>query len=554
MSRAKFWLVGALALLSIWLSGCEFPLLSDSNQAAIDQIVQVYFTDPFSLIGADRTSQVSTDSFEFRLRNIIRSAERSLDIAVYHITSPSVVQEINEACSRGIKVRILTESEIDRFSKECSAINVAQNEPLMHHKFMIVDNSALWTGSANWTLGGLEQDANDGLLFQSREIARIYRVEFEEMFLRERFGDRKRDQNEERVAVEDIAVEVYFSPSDSPRRRLLELIDAAQSSIKLSIYAFTDNDIYQALLDALERDVEIDAVWDFHSAEGCQFSEADEFSKMGIGVVEALPGLLHTKYAIIDESIVVTGSANWSRSGMERNDENILIVHSPDVAQSYIQNFGRIRSDADEFTGDDSAPPRLEVRHFDSLSEAALVQWRPHTLDVVESYEICRFSQLNQEECDKSTVIPGWAWFYVDTEVQSGVSYFYRARNLTGDGVSNWSNSYQTSLDGRTLPVVTAAQAETQIETLLSQELAVQYQVYEAFLSDAGNLFLNSREDHKTDFTAFIPACAIERFNGVAIDLFELGGQQIEVYGELIEFDGPEIVITSPWQLKLLEN
>lgn len=534
--------------------GCEIPSISDTGNSRISELFQIHFTDPFSAIGSGATSQTSTDNFEFRLRSLIRSAQRSLDIAVYHLSSSTVIQELNEVCNQEVAVRIVTEFKSSGPFSDCIEVVDEQNDRLMHHKFMIIDGKSVWTGSANWTAGGLTSDSNDGIYIQSAELARIYKVEFEEMFSRSRFGTKKRDQNEEKLVIEGVELEIYFAPSDEPRTRLLQLIDEAENSIKIAMFAFTDNEIYQAILDAVDRDVEIDAIWDFHSAEGCQFSEVDEMTKMGIGIVDALPGLLHNKYAIFDERIVVTGSANWSGSGFDHNDENILVVSSPEIAQRYLENFARIYSDALEFTVDSAIPPRLEVRHFESLGDSTLVQWRPHTLNIVENYEICRFGDLISQECENPIILPGWAWYFVDNDAVINETNIYRVRNLLGEDRSAWSNAYQINLEQVVIPEFALDEIERSFRELLHDDLSVRYSVFESFVSDAGNLFLNSRENHESDFTAFIPACAMERFNGIGFDLFDLAGIEVEAQGELIEFDGPEIVLTSPWNLILVHN
>jgi phosphatidylserine/phosphatidylglycerophosphate/cardiolipin synthase-like enzyme len=45
---------------------------------------------------------------------------------------------------------------------------------------------------------------------------------------------------------------------------------------------------------------------------------------------------------VIDDRIVVTGSYNFSNNAKTRNDENTLIVHSPEIAAIYRQEFERV--------------------------------------------------------------------------------------------------------------------------------------------------------------------------------------------------------------------
>ncbi len=51
---------------------------------------------------------------------------------------------------------------------------------------------------------------------------------------------------------------------------------------------------------------------------------------------------MHHKVIIIDREIVILGSYNFSASAEERNDENTLIIHNPDIAALFLDEFTRI--------------------------------------------------------------------------------------------------------------------------------------------------------------------------------------------------------------------
>ncbi len=53
------------------------------------------------------------------------------------------------------------------------------------------------------------------------------------------------------------------------------------------------------------------------------------------------PDILHHKVMIIDDAIVVTGSFNFSNSAATKNDENLLIIHSPSIANAYLSEFAQ---------------------------------------------------------------------------------------------------------------------------------------------------------------------------------------------------------------------
>jgi phosphatidylserine/phosphatidylglycerophosphate/cardiolipin synthase-like enzyme len=51
---------------------------------------------------------------------------------------------------------------------------------------------------------------------------------------------------------------------------------------------------------------------------------------------------MHHKTFIVDDNIVITGSYNPTASGTEKNDENILIIYSDDVANEFVDEYDLI--------------------------------------------------------------------------------------------------------------------------------------------------------------------------------------------------------------------
>ena len=48
---------------------------------------------------------------------------------------------------------------------------------------------------------------------------------------------------------------------------------------------------------------------------------------------------LHHKFAVIDNRKVITGSFNWSPSAAHTNDETLLVIHSPQLAQHFTREM-----------------------------------------------------------------------------------------------------------------------------------------------------------------------------------------------------------------------
>ena len=55
---------------------------------------------------------------------------------------------------------------------------------------------------------------------------------------------------------------------------------------------------------------------------------------------------MHHKLMIIDDRIVITGSYNFTSRAENDNDENLIIIDDPVLAQQYIAEFDRVYQQA----------------------------------------------------------------------------------------------------------------------------------------------------------------------------------------------------------------
>ena len=56
---------------------------------------------------------------------------------------------------------------------------------------------------------------------------------------------------------------------------------------------------------------------------------------------------LKHKFAVIDNKTVITGSFNWSPSAAHTNDETLLIIQSPQLAQHFTREMNRLWDSAE---------------------------------------------------------------------------------------------------------------------------------------------------------------------------------------------------------------
>src|SRR5438552_14280170 len=150
--------------------------LTDGGQAPTDVAVQIAgFLD-----GAKRTLELAQYDFEL-------GAE----------TAAIVGDAIRRAHDRGVVVRLVynvdhrkpipvppppspDETLIRSLPVEAKAI--AGVPDLMHHKYVVRDGEAVWTGSTNWTDDSWSRQENVIVRVASRELAAAYTLDFEQLW------------------------------------------------------------------------------------------------------------------------------------------------------------------------------------------------------------------------------------------------------------------------------------------------------------------------------------------------------------------------------------
>jgi len=119
-------------------------------------------------------------------------------------------------------------------------------------------------------------------------------------------------------------------------------ISRANESVHVMIYGFTLDHLSKALIDAMKRGVEVEVVIERESAYW-RGSEHERLLQAGVDVkLDGNPYTMHHKVAIIDGKIVIIGSYNWTWSAENKNDENVVVLMSTSLAESYEKEFQRI--------------------------------------------------------------------------------------------------------------------------------------------------------------------------------------------------------------------
>ncbi|CAK6692695.1 Cardiolipin synthase B [Synechococcus sp. CBW1107] len=410
-ARALFLVSGLLAL---GLGGCsttarilgsppaDLPL-PEKVEVAFNQRADRHYRSPIS--GERRRG----DDLEQLLLETIERAESDILVAVQELSLPRVAEALVQRKRQGLRVRVILENTYSTpFSEQLpvglsshqlgryrqllaladtdhdgrlsaserdrgDAVRILQRggipliddtadgsagSGLMHHKFMVVDQRWLVTGSSNFTPSCIHGDPDDRrtlgnvnhlLRFESRELSALFSKEFTRMWgdgpgglADSRFGIAKEEGPVQAVMVGPTRVEVLFAPHrrKDPNQGLLLLdqrLALARRRLDLSLFVFSAQGLANRLAELQQRGVAIRLLADPGFASR-SFSEVldllgvsmpDRFCKLeqgnspwqqpinGVGTPRLARGdKLHHKFAVVDGKTVITGSFNWSPSAV----------------------------------------------------------------------------------------------------------------------------------------------------------------------------------------------------------------------------------------------
>jgi phospholipase D len=141
------------------------------------------------------------------------------------------------------------------------------------------------------------------------------------------------------ISTSEVPLKVCFSPQGNCEDLVIDTIASAEKSIKVQAYSFTSLPITTALIRAHKRGVSVQVICD-KSQTKARHSKIKQLQQANIPVyIDKVSGLSHNKVMIIDDQSAITGSYNWSHAANVRNAENLLLIHSPALANKYNENW-----------------------------------------------------------------------------------------------------------------------------------------------------------------------------------------------------------------------
>jgi phosphatidylserine/phosphatidylglycerophosphate/cardiolipin synthase-like enzyme len=313
-----------------------------------------------------------------RIVDFVGQAQRSLVLALYDVRLPDPVGSIvadafRAAAERGVKIR-LAYNDVPEDPNAGNFLPAVHPPPetnpailaelpietvpikgipdLMHHKYMVRDENAVWTGSANWSIYSWSRQENVLAIIDHGEVAREYLEDFEELWSTRKV-ERSGHGDPNPIRVGDATVRVWFTPGHGEElaQRIATRLGAARRRIRIASPVLTSGPILSTLAEIAARPgLDIAGVVDEPQTDRVYEQWATTGSKWKIPlltrVVETLPfngkrsvpwgtgavrDFMHAKVTVVDDTVFL-GSFNLSRSG-EANAENMIEIEDPGTAE-----------------------------------------------------------------------------------------------------------------------------------------------------------------------------------------------------------------------------
>lgn len=311
---------------------------------------EVYFTNPTCPPANERIGGIDET-----VAADIRAAQRQVDVAAFDLEAPPVLDALIAAHGRGVIVRAVVDdgqtpaADTARLRRAGISVTEDQRSGFMHNKFVVIDERIVWTGSMNLSPGDVYCYNNNFVRLESDDLAANYTAEFNEMFVNRQFGPTSPRNTQSAFIIHGVRVENHFASEGNVASNIARVIARSDHEILFMAFSFTNEDIGEAILERAQNGSTVRGVFETtgSTAAGSYYNDFRRARLDNLQVrQDGNPRLMHHKVIILDRSIVVFGSFNFSNNANNQNDENVLIVYDPTFAQYFVEEFELVWSEA----------------------------------------------------------------------------------------------------------------------------------------------------------------------------------------------------------------
>jgi phosphatidylserine/phosphatidylglycerophosphate/cardiolipin synthase-like enzyme len=342
----------------------------------------------------------------------IDAAKTSVDYAMFSPRSTKVAEALKRAAARGLTVRAVideSQSKSEYFKpyadwlalngievKTLSGPNGAESDfPMaekMHNKFMILDGKLVETGSANHTKRASMDNYENAHFLSDATDAAGFNFHFKHLWAVA--------QNYEHAATATIPTDAQlredilhpnvtpapapapnpialppatsltfrgrqyptsaFRPYEPIAEHVVAAIDAAQKTVRISIYQFEQRSVFDALARAKARGVKVEVVLDRSHVYTTGTSHEGGPRRPRPMVVELVKagfdllllkgqgsGIMHNKFLLVDDELLEGGSYNYTDQSETDHFENAYFTLEKERVALYLRYWNYMRENAE---------------------------------------------------------------------------------------------------------------------------------------------------------------------------------------------------------------
>lgn len=125
------------------------------------------------------------------------------------------------------------------------------------------------------------------------------------------------------------------------QNKILTAIDGAKVTIRVIMAWFTNDTLLNKLIEKHNEGVDVEiSIYD----DGVNKKHGVDITQLPHKMIKRgkRGGLMHDKFCVIDNQVVITGSYNWTNNAEFRNDENITVEHDPEQATRFSIEYRRL--------------------------------------------------------------------------------------------------------------------------------------------------------------------------------------------------------------------